>query len=194
MRRMGMAMWRIWRQVRRLAREQPFSVIQACNPPDFLLLAAVGQRRRGTRLIFDHHDLAPEMYASRPERSSRWVHRTLLALERLGFRLADVALATNGSVRRIAIERDGKAPEDVFVVRNGPGLEEYGPVPRDPGLARGREHLLVYVGVMGPQDGVDHALRALWHLLKKAPRLARPVPWRRRDGARAARACRRVRS
>ena len=163
----AVAMWRIWRQIRRLAHEKPFSVIQACNPPDFLLLAAVGQRRRGTRLIFDHHDLAPEMYASRPERSSRWVHRTLLALERLGFQLADVTLATNGSVRRIAIERDGKAPEDVFVVRNGPGLAEYAPVPRDAGLARGREHLLVYVGVMGPQDGVDHALRALWHLRKR---------------------------
>jgi glycosyltransferase involved in cell wall biosynthesis len=64
----------------------------------------------------------------------------------------------------LAVERGGKAPEDVFVVRNGPMLERFRPVPCDPALAGGRAHLLVYVGVMGPTDGVDHALRALSHL------------------------------
>jgi len=160
------AMWRIWRAIRRLSRERPFDVIQACNPPDFLLLAALGQRRRGTRLIFDHHDLAPEMYASRPEGSSASIYRVLLALERIAFRLAHVVLATNGSVHGIAIERGGKAPDDVFVVRNGPDLA-LRPVPPDPALSRGRRHLLVYVGHMGPQDGVDHALQALWHLAQR---------------------------
>ena len=35
------------------------------------------------------------------------------------------------------------------------------PAPPDPSLRRGREHLVCYLGVMGPQDGVDYALRAL---------------------------------
>src|SRR5947209_6099642 len=163
----GMAMWRIWRAVRRLAREQPFDVIQACNPPDFLLLAALGQRRRGSRLIFDHHDLWPEMYACRSDGASGAVHRALLMFERLAFRLADVTLATNGSLMRIAVERDGKAADDVFVVRNGPMLESFRPLPRDPSLARGRAHLLVYVGLMEPTDGVDHALQALANLAER---------------------------
>ena len=158
------AMWRIWREVRDLAREQAFDVIQVCNPPDFLLLAALGQRRRGTRLIFDHHDLTPELYTRRAGRPNRFVHLALLILERLAFRLADVTLATNGSLKRIAIERGGRAPEDVFVVRNGPMLERFRPTAKDPSLAAGRGHLLVYVGVMGPQDGVDHAVHALSHL------------------------------
>jgi glycosyltransferase involved in cell wall biosynthesis len=34
-------------------------------------------------------------------------------------------------------------------------------VPRDPAVGRGRDHVLAYLGVMGPQDGVDYALRAL---------------------------------
>jgi glycosyltransferase involved in cell wall biosynthesis len=161
----GTAMWRIWRQVRRLAAERPFDVIQACNPPDFLLLAAIGQRRRGTRLIFDHHDLAPEMYACRSPASIPAVRRVLLALERLGFGLADVVLATNQSVRQAAITRGAQSSEDVFVVRNGPMLESFTPLPPDPSLARGRAHLLVYSGFMGPQDGVDHALRALADLI-----------------------------
>jgi glycosyltransferase involved in cell wall biosynthesis len=160
----SIAMWRIWRELRSLAREATFDVIQACNPPDFLLLAAVGQRRRGTRLIFDHHDLAPEMYDCRNDGSNAIYRRALLAFEWLAFRLADVTLATNESVKRIAVERDGKAPENVFVVRNGPMLKRFAPLSPDPTLAGSRAHLLVYVGLMGPQDGVDHALRALSHL------------------------------
>src|SRR5205085_4461594 len=162
----AVAVWRIWREVSRLARKTPFDVIQACNPPDFVLLAAQGQRRRGTRLIFDHHDLAPELYQGRGGRS-RLVVKALVVLERLGFSLADVALVTNESVARLAVERDHKPPEDLFIVRNGPRLDQFRAVPRDPSLARGQKHLLVYVGAIGPQDGVDHALRALGHLLAR---------------------------
>jgi glycosyltransferase involved in cell wall biosynthesis len=53
------------------------------------------------------------------------------------------------------------AEEDVFVVRNGPDLRRFRPVPPDPTLRRGRRHLLADLGVMGPQDGIDHAVGAL---------------------------------
>ena len=160
------AMWRICHEVHMLARDRPFDVIEACNPPDFLLLAALGERRRGTRLILDHHDLVPELYACRSA-GRKLVSRALRGCERLAFSLADVALVTNESIRRLVIKRDHKAPEDVFVVRNGPMLDQFHPVARDPVLARGRRHLLVYVGLIGPQDGVDHALWALSHLLER---------------------------
>ena len=52
-------------------------------------------------------------------------------------------------------------PNDVFVVRNGPDLTRFAPVAPRPEWRRGAAHLIAYVGVMGPQDGVDHALRAL---------------------------------
>jgi glycosyltransferase involved in cell wall biosynthesis len=53
----------------------------------------------------------------------------------------------------------------VFVVRSAPDLTRFGgPVEPDPELRRGKPHLLCYVGVMGPQDGVDYALRALARL------------------------------
>ena len=42
--------------VRRLSRTKHFDVVHACNPPDFLLLAAIALRRRGAAMIFDHHD------------------------------------------------------------------------------------------------------------------------------------------
>ena len=46
-------------------------------------------------------------------------------------------------------------------MRNGPDLERFRPVEPDPDLRRGRKHLIAYLGIMGPQDGVDHAVRAL---------------------------------
>ena len=155
------ALWRIRRLVRRLARSRHFDVVHACNPPDILLLAARSLRRRGARFVFDHHDLVPELYRSRFGRGEDLGYRATLAAERLTYRMADVSLATNGSYARVAIERGGMDPEDVFVVRNGPDLTRFRPVEPDPAWRRGREHLIAYLGIMGPQDGVDHALRAL---------------------------------
>ena len=73
-------------------------------------------------------------------------------------------IVTNESYRRIAIERGAVAPENVFVVRNGPNLNRFKPAPPDPSWRRGREHLIAYLGIIGPQDGVDHAIKALAEL------------------------------
>ena len=39
-----------------------------------------------------------------------------------------------------------------------------------PALRRGREHLVTYIGVMGPQDGVDLAVRAAAHIVHELGR------------------------
>lgn len=156
----GQALWRIRGLLRRLQRERSFDVVHVANPPDFLLFAARSARRLGSRFVFDHHDLTPELFRSRFGRGGV-VHRTLLAIERRAMRTADVVISTNESYRRIAIERGGVDPADVFVVRNGPDLERFRPVAPEPALRRGRRHLLAYLGMMGPQDGIDHALRSL---------------------------------
>lgn len=138
-----------------------FDVVHVCNPPDLLFLAALPLKLRGARLVFDQHDLVPELYLSRFGRGKDVVYRALQALEWITYRLSDVVIATNESYRRAAVGRGGKRPERVFVVRSAPDLTRFGPVEPDPALRRGAAHLLTYVGVMGPQDGVDHALRAI---------------------------------
>jgi glycosyltransferase involved in cell wall biosynthesis len=174
LREYAQAVWRIARLVARLSRGRRFDIVHACNPPDVLLLAALPLRRRGTRFVFDHHDLVPELYLSRYRRGRDLLHRALLLSERLAFRLADVVVATNESYREVALTRGRMGPEDVFVVRNGPDVERLRPGAPDETLRRGKPHLVAYVGMMGPQDGVDHALRALavlaesrddWHAL-----------------------------
>jgi glycosyltransferase involved in cell wall biosynthesis len=162
----GGALFHSARLLRRLASEMRIDVVHVGNPPDFLAFAALPLKRRGTRVIFDHHDLSPELYLARTGRRDA-VYRALLALERLTFRTADVVISTNESFRRIAIERGRKRPQDVFVVRNGPDLSRFRAVAPDPELKRGKAHLLAYAGVMGHQDGIDHALRALAALAER---------------------------
>jgi len=142
-----------------------FDVMQICNPPDLLIFAALPFKLLGVRVIFDHHDLSPELYISKnPDQQPGRVHRALLFFERFTFRHANVVMSTNESYRQIALDRGGKRPEDVFVVRNGPELSRLKKAEPNPALKQGAEHLLVYVGMMGKQDGLDYLLRALMML------------------------------
>jgi glycosyltransferase involved in cell wall biosynthesis len=70
-------------------------------------------------------------------------------------------ISTNESYREVALTRGGMAPERVFVVRSAPAVERFQQVAPEPELKKGKPHLLCYLGVMGPQDGVDYALRSL---------------------------------
>lgn len=151
----------VWHVIRKGA-----DVIHAHNPPDTFALISVPFKLAGIRFVFDHHDLSPEMYDARFEGdSSRLVRRVLLLMERITFRLADHVIATNDSYRRIAIERGKVSPEGVTVVRNGPELDRVKPTPPDPQLRDRAGAILGYVGQMGPQDGVDHLVRAVHHLV-----------------------------
>ena len=145
----------------RARRSGRFDVIQACNPPDiFWPIALMLRRLDGTLFVFDHHDLCPELYESRFADGPRLPLRGLLALERRTHRTADHVISTNESYREIAIRRSGKASADVTVVRTGPDPDRLCRGPAEPELRRGRPFLAVYIGVMGPQDGVDIVVRA----------------------------------
>jgi glycosyltransferase involved in cell wall biosynthesis len=148
-------------QVLKARRRGRFAVLQACNPPDIfwpiaLTLRAVDR----TKFVFDHHDLCPELFQSRFPDGPNLPYRGLLALERATHRSADHVISTNDSYRDLAIRRSGKAPQDVTVVRTGPDPDKLKRGPADPELRRGRKYLAAYIGVMGPQDGVDIVVRA----------------------------------
>ena len=64
-----LATFRLALKARRSGR---FDVIQACNPPDiFWPLARWFRARDGSRFVFDHHDLCPELFESRFPDGSR---------------------------------------------------------------------------------------------------------------------------
>ncbi len=136
-----------------------FDTIQGCNPPDLMFLVAWPFKLLGKRYVFDHHDINPELYEAKfGKRGFFW--KLLKLFEKLNFRSADVVISTNESYRAIALERGGKKPEDVFVVRSGPDLSRLHVMPCDPKWKNGREAMVGYVGVMGEQEGIDLLLEA----------------------------------
>ena len=138
-----------------------FAVIQACNPPDIFWPIALAFRAiEGTKFVFDHHDLCPELFESRFPGGPRLPYLGLRAMERRTHRSADHVISTNDSYRDIAIRRSRKSPRDVTVVRTGPDPERLRRGPADPAQRRDRRYLAAYIGVMGPQDGVDIVVRA----------------------------------
>ncbi|HEY2723618.1 MAG TPA: glycosyltransferase family 4 protein, partial [Pseudonocardiaceae bacterium] len=164
LREYGLALWHTLRLALRVRREGPVDVVHACNPPDLLFLPALPLKLRGAKFLFDHHDLVPELFLSRFPGRGPLLFRASALLERVTFALADAVISTNESYRRVAVERGRMAPERVAVVRSAPDLSRFVRRDPDPSLRRGKRHLAAYIGVMGPQDGVDYALRALAHL------------------------------
>ncbi len=143
-----------------------FDVVHAHHPPDTFVFIAAFYKLFGKRFVYDHHDLAPEMYYARFGGSgNRLVYHALVLLEKLSCRLADHVIATNQSYKRVEMQRGHVPEERITIVRNGPDLNRLRPTEPDPDLRRMGKTIIVYVGVMGFQDGVDYLLRALQHLV-----------------------------
>jgi glycosyltransferase involved in cell wall biosynthesis len=140
-----------------------FQVIQGCNPPDNIWIVALPFKLFGVKYVFDHHDANPELYLSKYERQDLF-YRVQVWLEKMTFRVADVSMATNESYKELAIKRGGLAPEDVFVVRNGPDLDTFKPVSPKPELKHGKPFLVGYVGTMSIQEGLDILIDVAKHV------------------------------
>lgn len=157
----------------RVRRAGRFDVIQACNPPDTFWLLALLWRIAGVKFVYDHHDLNPELFRSRfgdPRGSAKKLeYRALVWLERRSFRTAQHVISTNESYKSIAVRRGGRMPDDVTVVRSGPDTQQMRPIyPEHP---RPKDSInLVYVGIMGPQDGVDEVLHVMDELVHRRGR------------------------
>ncbi len=145
-----------------------FDVIHAHNPPDLFVLIAICFRIFGTKFVFDHHDLSPEMYHARFRNGGqRIVFKALVLFERLSCRFAHQIISTNESYRKVAIQRSNVPKEKITIVRNGPDLNRVKPVAIDPELRKKASTILGFVGVMGQQDGVDYFLRSLDFLIRE---------------------------
>ncbi|MEV0135474.1 glycosyltransferase family 4 protein [Dactylosporangium sp. NPDC050688] len=142
---------------------------QVCNPPDVFFPLALLMRMLGRPWVFDHHDLSPEVYQARGGRPGSLLDKVLLRFEKWSQRAASAVVSTNESYRELAISRGGCDPSRVVVVRNGPSAAEVKPVASAPSDID--DHTIVYLGVLGAQDGVDNAILAAERLVELRGRL-----------------------
>jgi glycosyltransferase involved in cell wall biosynthesis len=156
--------------VLRIALTRGFDVIQIAGNPDIYFTITSPLRVFGKRVVFDQRDLAPETFTSRYGRSSGVIYSVLLWLERTSFAAADQVVVVNESLRRLALDRGGAPAERVTIVGNGPLLARTLGRPPSAELREGRTHLAVWVGMMGPQDSLDIAVRMVAHLVHELGR------------------------
>lgn len=156
--------WKVWRQ-------HKFKIIHLCNPPDLLFLVAWPFKFFGVRVIYDIHDVWPEMFEAKFGQRGLWTlfYWAVRVAERLTFACADAVIATNESVREIARQRGKKTADKLFVVRTAPKISTQEARPNSE-LKKGRLFLIGYVGVMGDADGVNYLLEAAAHLVHRMGR------------------------
>jgi len=145
-------------------------VVHVANPPDIFWPLGLYARLRGTKFIFDEHDLTPETYLSRFEKSEKeagMIFPVLRAFQRLSYRVAHAIIATNESYRERVSAIDARYAARTFVVRNGPDTRHFKAVAPVPELKRGFRFMAAYIGIMAIQDGVDYIIRAMDHLVHK---------------------------
>lgn len=150
----------------RAFRQRGFDAIYAVNPPDLLWPIAAQFQALGKKFVFDHYDLNPELFQDRFGDNPAAMRALPLVkfMEKATITLADRVISTNGSYRRIAIERCGKAPDKVTIVRNGPDPKNFHPDTPDP-KARSMGKIVVgYLGNMNPQDGLDEIIEMARYL------------------------------
>jgi glycosyltransferase involved in cell wall biosynthesis len=149
----------------RIYRERRFDVIHVSNPPDLLFLIGLLHRFRGVRLVYDQHDICPEVYEAKFGAKGSFF-KFLLLLEWFSYKSAHRVIATNNSYRDIARTRGKKDPKAIFVVRTGPDLTRIpSAITPDLALRKDKKHLVGYMGVIGKQEGLEYLLEVVKELL-----------------------------
>ncbi|MBZ5667067.1 MAG: glycosyltransferase family 4 protein [Acidobacteriia bacterium] len=141
-----------------------FDVLHAANPPDLFFLVAAPFLLCGKKFVYDQHDLCPELLAFKFQRATA-LRSILFFLERCSYRLADLVIVTNQSAYETARKRGGVQPEKLCIVRNGPDLRYFNSIAPCPYLKDPARYLVVYVGSIAKQDGVDTLVKAANHII-----------------------------
>jgi glycosyltransferase involved in cell wall biosynthesis len=144
------------------------SILHIHNPPDLFFPIAALYRLAGRKVVFDHHDLAPETIEFKFGRGL--LSRLAVLFERLTFASSNHVIATNMSYAEVAYRRGHKKPSDVTIVRNAPPSSWIALPLRISEGALQSPHV-VYAGAMSGQDGVVALARVMASLCEINPDL-----------------------
>jgi len=169
-------------KIARIGIKSGIDILHVCNPPETYFPLGWAMRLSGRKFLFDHHDLSPEMFDAKVDATQltkktnnettvahkSWKNRTLrrglLWCEQMTFAAANIVITTNESHKKVATGRGKKASDDVIVVRSGPDLKRLAPTEPELRWKQGSKFMVVYLGEICEQDGVDHLIRAAKHI------------------------------
>jgi glycosyltransferase involved in cell wall biosynthesis len=147
-----------------LSFRRAYAVIDVNNLPDFLVFAALPARCKGTKVVFDMHEITPEFVMSKYQvGANHWLVRLALAMERASMRFADHVVTINEPVQQL-LEKRGLPPGRCTVVVNSVdedlfrGASNRMPTP-DPSAGKAT-FVMMYHGTLTRIYGLDIAMEA----------------------------------
>jgi glycosyltransferase involved in cell wall biosynthesis len=151
-----------WRSLR-----SRYDVVHVHNPPDFLIAAALLPKLLGTKVFFDIHDFAPELFTMRFERlpGGVAVERVLWRIERVATVLADSVITVHEPYQR-ELEARGVPGSKITVVMNSVD-DELLPTGA-PGWDQ-RLFRIVYHGTVTPHYGIEQLVEAVGLIASELP-------------------------
>jgi glycosyltransferase involved in cell wall biosynthesis len=159
--------------VRRVHRERQVDLAFVCGPPDLLVALALPLKRAGAAILFDYRELSPELFEAKfgAGGARRRVITTLLRRsERFALQHADAVITVTEPCADLARTRGAVDPKRLFLVGNGPDPNRIYPVAPRPELRGGHEHLVLWLGAMSTQEGLERLIEAADELVNRLGR------------------------
>jgi len=155
-----------------LHHQQHYKVVHIHNIPDLLVFVGLIPKLTGAQVILDLHDLMPEFYAARFNRSlDSWPVRLIILAERLSCRFADQVITVTNGWRDVLIKR-GVPTNKLNVVMNVPDERIFhsSSESRQTRISENRFQLL-YHGNLTRRYGIDLAIQAVSILREQIPNI-----------------------
>ena len=150
----------------RIYLRDPFHIVHLANPPDFLILLFLPFKLFNIKIIFDHHDLSPELFAQKFQKNNLF-YKLLLIFERTSYKFANVIITTNNSIKNTCYKRNNINRDKIFAVRNGPVLNEINLCDINENFKKNKDYLIGYIGKIDEQDSLEKLIDSIDYIVNK---------------------------
>lgn len=144
-----------------------YDVVHVHSVPDFEVFAAIVPKLFGSKIILDIHDIIPEFYVSKFNKSrNSWIFRLLVVVEKMSIMFADHVIIANHIWYETLLSRSVEAGK-CSVVLNYPDVSIFRRIPKS---RNDGNSVMLYPGSLNWHQGVDVAIRAFAKIAAKFPR------------------------
>ncbi len=144
----------------------PYHLVHVHSVPDFEVFAALVPKIGGAGIILDIHDIVPEFYISKFNKSESSLLAAALRLaEKLSIRFSDHVIISNHLWRDVLLSRSS-SPEKCSVIMNYPDSSIFRYTKRD---RQDGKFVMMYPGTLSWHQGLDIAVKAFSLVQDKMP-------------------------
>ncbi len=144
-----------------------YDIIHVHNPPDYAIAAALIVKLTGGKLILDVHDIVPEFFMSKFDKTyDSTVIKALLLIERFAIHLSDYLIFSNHLWEEKVTKRCNSRVKSVTIL-NYPQPDIFRRVDSRPNEQDAFN--LVYPGSLNTHQGLDVAVRAMSLIKEEEP-------------------------